>query len=154
MATPEERLDEAATMAENASAIAADWANGPVRDVTPEPLSGPLPTIKKFLDSKSAEIDNAANAAAVLEDKLANGTAYIGGQTAQSVADLRNDLKKLQPVSSVSYSGGKIQQIVKSDLTTSYQYEGSRISKIIRGSQTMAVNYGASGRISSITQEV
>jgi len=70
MATPEERLEQAANMAENASSIASDWANGPDRNVTPEPISGPLPTIRKFLASKSVEIDNAANAAAVLRSDL------------------------------------------------------------------------------------
>lgn len=78
MATPEERLDEAATMAEAATAIAKDWANGPARDVIPEPLSGPLPTIKKFLASKSAEIDsNAANIAAFELDLADNNSQKI-----------------------------------------------------------------------------
>lgn len=87
MSTPEERLEQAADMAENASAIAHDWANGPTRDVIPEPLFGPLPTIRKFLASKSAEIDNAANAAAVLENKLADGSAEIGDVTSRVLSD-------------------------------------------------------------------
>lgn len=72
MATPEERLEEAADLAENASAIASDWANGPNRNVVPEPLSGPLPTIRKFLDGKSVEIDENANLIAAFEVALAD----------------------------------------------------------------------------------
>lgn len=71
MATPEERLEEAADMAEAATAIATDWANGPSRNVIPEPLSGPLPTIRKFLDDKAIEIDDNANLIAAFEAELA-----------------------------------------------------------------------------------
>lgn len=62
MATPEERLDEAATLAENGGAILHDFSNGEAgRNVMPEPISGPTPTLKEFLAQKSAQIDENAN---------------------------------------------------------------------------------------------
>lgn len=87
MATPEERLDEAATLAENGGAILHDFSNGPVgRNVMPEPIAGPTPTLKGFLAQKSVEIDNAANAAIVLENNLRNGNANVGGQPASTLS--------------------------------------------------------------------
>lgn len=94
MATPEERLDEAATMAEAATAIATDWANGPVRDVIPEPISGPMPTIKKFLSLKSAEIDSNASNIAAFKASLgaATSTDLVGGSEAGKITNKLNQL--------------------------------------------------------------
>lgn len=78
MATPEERLDEAATLAENGGAILHDFSNGPAgRNVTPEPIAGPIPTLKEFLRSKSVEIDENANLLSQISS--ADSTFPVGG---------------------------------------------------------------------------
>lgn len=69
MATPEERLDEAATLAESASAIAAAWANGP-ENTTVSTESGPLPTIAEFLRLKGAQIDSSTALLSAFIDDL------------------------------------------------------------------------------------
>lgn len=78
MATPEERLDEAATLAENGGAILHDFSNGEAgRNVTPEPISGPVPTLKEFLAQKSEQIDANANLASHLAD-VESGASLVG----------------------------------------------------------------------------
>lgn len=87
MATPEERLDEAATLAENASAIATAWANGP-ENTTVSTESGPLPTIAEFLRSKGAQIDNNAALISSFAENLADvdSVSVIAGVEAKDYA--------------------------------------------------------------------
>lgn len=89
MATPEERLDEAATLAENGGAILHDFSNGPAgRNVIPEPIAGPTPTLKQFLAQKSVEIDNNAANIAAFESALAvvGSEKLISGVKASTLA--------------------------------------------------------------------
>lgn len=89
MPTPEERLVLAADLAENASAIASDFANGSSgRNVTPEPIAGPLPTLAEFLRQKETEINDNANLIAGFADDLGapNSTVLVGGVQARLLA--------------------------------------------------------------------
>lgn len=81
MATPEERLDEAATIAESASEIAKQWANGPENATIPTE-SGPLPTLAEFMRRNAEGFADAAG----LRDDLANGTANIDGVEASAIS--------------------------------------------------------------------
>lgn len=105
MPTPEERLELAADLAENASAIASDFANGPSgRNVTPEPIAGPLPTLAEFLRQKEIEIDDNANLIAGFADALAatDSAVLVGGVEAgtiqvklSSISDLNHTTKSV-----------------------------------------------------------
>lgn len=86
MATHEERLEQAADLAENASAIAESWANGDeFENVTPEPASGPMPTIKEFMRQNAV----ALAVAAAFPGELAEtgSTKLVGGVQAGDLAN-------------------------------------------------------------------
>lgn len=91
MATPEERLDEAATLAENASAIATEWANGPENTFI-ETESGPLPTLAEFMRSKATVIDGAVQESALAEQ---TSQLQVGGVTAERIGNLVRGMRSV-----------------------------------------------------------
>ncbi|UNY40520.1 tail fiber protein [Pararheinheimera phage vB_PsoM_KLER1-1] len=106
MSTVSERLEAATVLAESASAIAKQWAEGPENTTIPTE-SGPLPTLAEFMRQNAANLAIAAEFPMSLAEP--DSTDAVAGQQASKYFATFDTVAEMQALVTTAYVGRRVQ---------------------------------------------